>query len=585
MKSTILTTSAAALLMLSFAAGAAPTYTLTLKNGKIPSDVKTENANGVLPTVNGYKRGWTEQGWMSDKFGDRGYVLLSPTYNADNQECENILTLPAMEITSGALLRWDARSVLPDRPEAYTVEIRAEGDDDWTPLESVPEEKGSWWTRMAWLDEYSGRRAEMRFVARSARGYMLALDNVSVGVPEGPEVICLEDNTDRFHGRHGDNGEVEVTLLNAGTEIYSVSCRFEGQERSETIMITPAWYAGEEQTFRFHQDIPQDAEGEVKYTIFCRPNTAEEEYIIKEGTVWCSEYKITPFIDKGTGMWCNSCPKGVLDAAALKHSFGDGIVMVDAHVNDIISSGYFSHLGFYAVPYFMANRNDKKKGETLSPTFANVVPGEEVTMGIRIEDLRLSTDGETLGVTASAESLTTVDNTGDRYRIGYVVTADIHDDDNILYYQENNVSIVKYDQYYYLPSRIPAPLAYFHDVALTEEGAFDGLEGSLPSEIQGGIPGAAPEHSFSWEIRRPELLDDFTRARVVVYILDTETGHILNATAAQADSFSGAERIEEAARPAMKGVYRMDGTKVGLPKESLPAGLYIIDGKKTFVKK
>lgn len=575
MRNTILAALAATLGLAQMAAGAEPTYTLTLKGGKIPKDVTVENANGVLPDASGYMRGWTQDGWTVGQFGDRGNVLLSPTYNAENAECENVLTLPMMEIGEGALLRWDARSVLPDRPESYTVEIRAEGETDWTVLKSVLGEKGFWRTRMAWLDEYFGQRVEMRFVVRTAKGFMLALDNVSVGTPDGPEVICIEDNTDRFHGRHGNNGTVKVTLLNAGTELYGVSCRFEGQERSETWRITPAWYAGEEMTFEFYQDIPQDAEGEVKYTIFCHPDNPDEEYIITEGTIWCSEYKITPLVDEGSGMWCNNCPVGMLEAEKMKHEFGDGIAMVCAHVNDIISSDYFNHLrdlGFYGIPYFMSNRNEKKGNQSLSPTFANLVPASGGTMAIGIDDIALSQDGESISVTASTEGEDGIHGSDSRYRIGYVVTADFHDEGDPLYYQQNSANVVKYDQYYYLPSWIPAPLAYFHDVALTDEGAFDGLEGSM----------AHP--SFTWEIGRPALLEDFSRAKVVAYILDTETGLIMNSTAARVDAFSGVDRMEdESFRPVMKGIYRMDGTKVSLPKESLPSGLYIIDGKKTMI--
>lgn len=577
MKYIFLSMLAATLGLAPFAAEAASTYTLTLKSGKIPSDVKVENANGVLPDASGYKRGTTDDGWCAGQFGDRGVVLLSPTFNADNNECENILTLPMMDIEEGALLRWDARSVLPDRPEAYTVEIRAEGETEWTELKSVKEEKGFWRTRMAWLDEYVGRRAEMRFVARTAKGYMLALDKVSVYVPDAPEVICVEEDVDRFRGHNGNNGDMKVTLLNAGIDIYAVFCRVEGSAGGQNWQISPAWHAGEEMTFQFGAYVSPDTEGEVKYTVFCRPYTADDEYIITEGSIWFSEYKVTPFIDKGTGMWCNSCPKGVLDADALKRYFGDGVVMVDAHVNDALQSGYFDHLrdfGFYSVPYFMANRNKSMKVESMKPKFSSVVGPDSGKMAIGIERVALSEDGESISVTTFCEGFENIDNSEDRYRIGYVVTADFHDDDpDSKYYQANSFNIVNYEQYYYLPTNIPAPLAYFHDVALTDEGAFDGLEGSMSGP------------SYTWEINRPELLDDFSRARVVAYILDTETGHILNAAAAHVDSFSGAERMDdETCRPALKGIYRMDGTKVGLPKESLPAGLYIIDGKKTIKK-
>ena len=37
-----------------------PAYTLNLSSGKLPKDVETANANGVLPKKIAYKRGYTE---------------------------------------------------------------------------------------------------------------------------------------------------------------------------------------------------------------------------------------------------------------------------------------------------------------------------------------------------------------------------------------------------------------------------------------------------------------------------------------------------------------------------------------------
>lgn len=589
MKKTSLRALTGALCLMAATAGAEPTYTLTLKSGKIPADVKVENANGVAPDPTGYNRGWTENGWTADRFGDRGSVLLSPTYNAGNEECENILTLPMIEIEESSFLRWDARSVLPDRPEAYTVEIRPEGEEAWTVLESIQEEKGMWWTRMSSLDDYAGRRAELRFVARTAKGFMLALDKVSVGAAEGTELICLKDNTDRFYGRHSKNGKIRVTALNAGAESWGeIGCRIEGGSSSTMEMSGSGWSSGEETELEFTPHINTgdltDGKGEVKYTVYCA--TDDGEVIISEGSIYCSNYRITPLIDKGTGMWCNNCPAGVLNAESLKQSFGDGIIIADAHVDDVLSTGYSDHLGFRAVPYFRVNRDAETGGSSLAPNLSKLAGDSDGNVEIGINDMTLSADQETLSVTAEVKSMNGIDNTTDRYRIGYVVTADIHDEENLAYYQENNCKMVNYDQYFYLPTYILSPLAYFHDVALTEEGAFDGLAGSLPASIPGAFPEMTASSTYTWEIRRPGLLDDFKRGRVAAYILDTETGHILNATAARVDSFSGTEGMEgEHARPAAKGIYRMDGTKVGETLDRLPAGLYIVDGKKTVVKK
>ncbi len=55
-------------------------YRLDLSRGKWPADVEVANLNGELPETNVYKRVYTADGWCIDRYGDRGYVALSPTY-------------------------------------------------------------------------------------------------------------------------------------------------------------------------------------------------------------------------------------------------------------------------------------------------------------------------------------------------------------------------------------------------------------------------------------------------------------------------------------------------------------------------
>lgn len=572
-----------AALCATLATNADPIYTLTLKSGKIPADVKVENANGAIPSSSGYKRGHTEEGWTTGRFGDRGYVMLSPTFSLKNEESENILTLPAMEIPDGAFLRWDARSLIPERPETYSVEARAEGEETWTTLESIEEEKGFWRTRMASLSDYAGKMAELRFVCRSAKGYMLALDKVQVGVPEGVELICIEDNTEHFYGHESKHGEIKVRVLNAGTEVLGrVQCRIEGSSPIDGTTSDIRYGTGEEFELIFPESLDNDLTGEVGYKVYliCDDYIESHEvilYLITEGKLYCGTFSRNPLLDEGTGMWCNSCPKGTLELESLRREYGEQLITVTAHCNslsDKLTTGYFDHLGYHAVPYMMLDRDKSTAGESTSK-FGAYFAGLTTDAEIMIDDIAL-TGEDTAEVTATVRFADQIDNTADRYRIGYVVTADFNGERNPEYYQENSYNLPLYEQYYYLPSRIPGPLAYFHNVALTEAGAFDGLPESIPA-----APEAMDGYAHTWSVGRPELLDDFSLGRIVAYVLDTKTGRILNATAARVDSFSGVERMEsEASWRAPKGIFRLDGTKMEIHEESLPKGLYIIDGKK-----
>ena len=67
---------------------------------------------------------------------------------------------------------------------------------------------------------------------------------------------------------------------------------------------------------------------------------------------------------------------------------------------------------------------------------------------------------------------------------------------------------------------------YYDDVTLTTEGAFNGIEGSLPASMEAGY-----DYEVRWQAEVPELLSDASKARVVAYVLDITTGEVQNSDA------------------------------------------------------
>lgn len=410
-----------------------PAYSLNLSGGKLPKDVETANANGLLPKMAAYKRGYTETGWTVDRLYRLGYVAVTPTYTAGEGSCENILSLPPLKIEKEYRLLWKAQSVYRHFPESYRVEaVPADGSDPVV-LAEIESESYSATPHDISLAPLEGEEVSLRFVCTSSKGYLLALWDVQAG--EFPaEQPSDEDSTpgadDPFMRRH--------------------------------------------------------------------------------------------LVDRGTGIWCVNCPAGDIAVDQLLEQYGDRIVTVSTHVRDILGNqAYWDELDWYAVPYMMINRIKASEGENTNK-FSRYLE-QPTSFGIRIDEIP-APQGRTLEMTAHVFVSEAIDNSGGRYRLGYVLTGDFHNPTNRAFEQKNNCSHPTYGPYYYLPSSIPPELMYYEDVTLTSDYAFSGIEGSLPASLEPG-----KDYEVRWQAEVPELLSEAAKARVVAYVLDTTTGEVMNA--------------------------------------------------------
>ena len=195
-----------------------PAYTLKLSSGKLPKDVETANANGLLPKKTAYGRGYTETGWTVDRLYSYGYVAVTPTYTGGEGSCENTLTLPLLKIEKGHRLQWKSQSVYRHFPESYRVEaVPADGSAPVI-LTEVEAEAYSATPHDIPLSAVEGQEVSLRFVCTSSEGYLLGLWDVQVGdfpaeqLPE-EETSTVED--DPFMRRY---------LVDIATGMWCVNC-------------------------------------------------------------------------------------------------------------------------------------------------------------------------------------------------------------------------------------------------------------------------------------------------------------------------------------------------------------------------
>ena len=535
----------ASLLMLSAPVWASTSASIDLwqtdfNNGRFPTGM-TASAQGQTAIKDRYKNGWSDDGWGVSALG-RVYCAVSPTSTLSENPVENILTLPAISIpeeAEGVLLRWSARSILPELPESYEIRVRRPGQEGWVTIYRVEEEEDQMRTRAILLDDYAGQEVEISFVCVSVNRYMLAIGGIYVGIPGSPLLTAVNSSRRFAENASPRNVEYRITgeIFNAGapmpggTELKVIS----GEELYGSVVISETVPAGGSLEFNIPAPFP-DNETTSYDLVALLPDGTEIKVLSSDVTR--SGFARTLLIDEGTGIWCNNCTRGILDIASLERSYPGQIAAVCTHVNDILANDeYWSHLGFYAVPYMMLNRQRETAGGDTSRFGAYY--NEPTTASISVVEASTHEDGDE-NVKATLEVMFDHEVTeSGRYGIGYVLTSSYRDHRSGKQWMQNNIlTTPSSEQYYFLPSVIPATLSFYDHVSLDCEYAFDpnpieiaeggALEPYSPYRMTFNFGEIFIDPGEDFEIDEDTVLPE--DISLVAFVIDTEDGTVLNAT-------------------------------------------------------
>ena len=498
-------------------ASAAGYFTANPKNGKLPSNLHTENSGAATPSQAVYKNGFTTVGWTVETVDASSYAFVAPSHSGKGLAMNSRLSTDPFTVESGdAWLRWSAKSMLPGFPEAYQVTVTDTANGTSVVVADITEEGFNWETRLISLKEFAGKEVTVTWVCRSIDKYMLAVRDIYAGVFDTDE-WQIADSSKRYAAI--DKGATATgTIRNIGGDAEGVTIVCRSGDLEMTQEVAGVW--GTDITIDYNFELPVTLNETTPYTIGIKDKDGSFTELTA-AEVFTSNFVRNLVVDEGTGMWCNNCPNGILILDNLKEEYGDNIIILSCHGgNDVFTlSDYWSNLKFYAVPYMMLNRNhdtarsDAKNfdKEYHTPTLAEIILPETITA-----------TGGTAEVAALTRFAEGADNADGRYRIGYTIIADIYSPDS-LYYQENNITYPRGEQYYFLSSFIPPTLARFDNVVLSEDYAFTGMEGSIPTDL-------APmtDYGYSFSIEIPEKALTAENVRLAAYIIDTASGLIMN---------------------------------------------------------
>lgn len=449
---------------------------------KMPSDItlldRDENPSKSLSRVDFSGGTWTTA--LIDK---NCIAAVSSAYCSYDYPVEDWMILPQINIkSSDAVLAWDANSIHYDLREEYKVMI-SEGAmkvSDFVEVYSVTDEDYFTRRHAISLENYVGKDIYIAFVHTGQDKFMLAIDNVKVGVWEND--FDLINSTDVSAKT---NSEVEIcgsiknlsssrhiqpVLITNGEEFYA--------DVDENVIFTP----GEEADFSF--TVPTPAEGVLEYKLAVK--NGDEILWNESDTVYCSTFPRNILVEEFTGTWCNNCPEGTVTVHRFEHRFRNRIIPIIGHCSPDIMYDYYYHTGLNywmsAVPGIIYDRRATYKSQ-LAQDDGNIYKVMKLPVNAEIVPTVKFLPDSQLVVSSVVRFAQDFDNSNDGYRIAYAISENLVHSTEVIYSQANSSYSPACREYYFLPSQVPADMMYYHDVARGTEWAFLGKPNSLPNEL------------------------------------------------------------------------------------------------------
>lgn len=556
-------------------------FSTNFNSGRVPAVMSATDDDGTWGAETDYRNGHTTNGWTVSMISGGQYAAVSPSHTRSDVAQSNLLSTPAFTVSgTRPMIRWRGRSVHPALPEKYSVIITDKNSAQSTILTTIDAEDAAWRTRAIDISAWMGREVVVSFRCESTNRYLLAIDDIQIGDPE--DINWQAHSSTRefaaLWGASEGTAPIHVQVSNMGMPLQSGAVvLMSGETEIKRMELTEPWLCGD--TLTLSAQLPVKLNTSTPYAVYIEDASMARTKVYEHRVV-SSNFPRTLLMDEYTGLWCNNCPRGSLEIEKLQSRFGDQIIPLSVHINDALQcDDYRNEVTVYSIPYMRLNRNNSTAGddaskfetEYLSPTDAMI----RIT-GFELQDANLS-------VNAEVQWAADLDNTSDRYRIGYLLMHDVISTSlRPSMRQENALTTVASERFYFLPSKIEADLSPNYNVVATGEYAHSGRPYLMSYALKAFTP-----LQTQWLMPVPETVDDIQSATLVAYILDSTTGHILNATSQRLD-----RQPEESSAPAIEidtnlntdsiatEYYTLSGVRVVNPAH----GIYIVRRGNTFTK-
>ena len=430
------------------------------------------------------------------------------------------------------------------------------------------------YTGSSWLDFYGEGYGTLAL--------QLLIDGVTL-----PEYSVSVTDFKTAYVQKGQETSVSISITNNGSQpVTSVSYTITGGSSSgeERISNVSSLTSFASTTI----EIPFASDAETKKYIKTltitkvngQPNTSTQN-VGTGSLITISELPVSvPVVEEFTGTWCGWCVYGYTGMEKANEEFGDKVVLIAAHGSDPMAISDYSPIRarVSGYPSSFINREDDVYPSAGNLRYYLNYRLNRVTVGSIAANAVWANDDKT-GISINTQTKFVYSDDNGQYGIAYVLIADGLKDESWgqSNYLNGSSGSDETMSFWYTAGSTVYGLEYNH-VAVGAWDIAEGVSGSVNSTITAN---EVQDYTFDADISSKSLIQDKSKLKVAVLLIDRSTGLIVNAAktdikektptgintvAADGDDTDATwydlngRRL--AGKPAVKGIYVKNGKKV-----------------------
>lgn len=401
-------------------------------------------------------------------------------------------------------------------------------------------------TRAASLEDFVGQTIYFAFRNNSFDKFLLYLDNIKVAVLKDADVVLTNVDIEKYQSVNYPL-PIKITIENQGAQALTsveFSYTFDGETYTDTITglnILPFNKVDLTHSLNFNV-----VSGRYPIEVAVgNPNAVPDENPDNNNSssiVYGLDVQLPKkiVVEEGTGTWCTWCPRGAVFMDRLAQQYGDIAIPIAVHNFDPMTVFEYDSAFSLTLSGYPSGHVDRTIRDTDPLNFLTSVQSirnRRVPVAI---DVTTEYDEETRIVTFSATGYLSLATQSNELRFSAVITEDSVTGTTSGYDQINAYagggqgSMGGYEN---LPNPVPAALMVYDFVARALIGGFNGIENSIPDNLEANEEFTA---EFSYQV---PVGFDVEHMKAVVFILDEETGEILNGDSESIQDAVSTERL------------------------------------------
>ncbi|MGI6223518.1 MAG: choice-of-anchor J domain-containing protein [Prevotella sp.] len=559
----------ACVMFFSFFHANAQTYLNCDFGGGIPSDFVLIDGDGNTPSNSMQKLGFAVgKPWLAmapDADGNKAACSTS-WYSPKGQSDDWLITSQMTITTDEVNIVWRSKAVDKKYADGYVVYLSENGAEksDFntdSPLFSVAADSSEWQFHHLALTGMKGKTIRLAFVNNSNNKSRLFIDDIMVAGPQKTFVTSAGASVTRIGGQQDLKGTV-VSFAATPVNSYDVTLTIDGN--TSTAHFDSTLVSGEPRYFSFDNAISMKGHENHAYQLSVNDGTASYE-----GNFNLISYVRKIFLEECTATGCPWCVRGFvfLDSMLAKYRGQTCGVSIhwwesDPMYNEAHVSGLSSLLGISSIPAIATDRKYSYDPMYVERVLKTRLDEDEPVVGINLsatvdnKEVSLRT---TLNFETSHEAL--------NYRLSFLVVEDsVHKAGDSDYDQSNAYSgggSGEMGGYEDLPGEVPSDKMYYPLVSRSVEGDFNGIEGSVPTEVEGG-----EDYFYDYQFELPNNILNYNNVEIVALLIDANDNHVINSESVRLNSPTGIHSVNSHDGQCSQW-FSLDGKRLSQPQPGL----------------